>query len=102
MSLNSGTALRPLSEVAGGERVQVVEIVFDTVRLMCPTLGLRPGDILDCETRMPYDIVLRSTNGRRVVVDRFYASFIAIQILGRTESADPDGARTITRNSMLM
>jgi hypothetical protein len=57
----------------------VVEIVFDTVRLLCPVIGLHPGDVVDCEERTPRSIALRRPDGTRVVIDPFYASFIAIR-----------------------
>lgn len=77
--VNHDTRVRALADVAGGEQVQVVEIVFDSVRLWCPMIGLHPGDILDCEERTPRSIALRRRDGTRVVIDPFYASFIAIR-----------------------
>ena len=77
-------SLRPLSDVDDGEQVQVVEIVFDAVRRLCPGLELNPGDVLDCVRRTPRSISLRRADGRTVVIDRFYASFIAIQSQGQS------------------
>jgi hypothetical protein len=85
-------SLRPLSDVNHGEQVQVVEVVFDAVRRLCPDVELHPGDILDCEARTQRSIAFRRTDGRTVVIDRFYASFIAVQSPGRSsgDRFDPD------------
>jgi hypothetical protein len=98
--VNQDTRVRALADVAGGEQVQVVEIVFDSVRLWCPVIGLHPGDILDCEERTPRSIALRRRDGTRVVIDPFYASFIAIRShVGRNaepHDREPSGGRTPT------
>jgi hypothetical protein len=86
MSLTARSDLRPLADVASGDQFEVLEIVFDTVRQMCPTLGLHPADILTCEGKTPRDLVLRTGNGKRIVVDRFYASFVAIHLIDRDAS----------------
>ena len=91
--VNHDTRLRPLADVAGGEQVQVVEIVFDSVRLLCPVIGLRPGDVFDCEERTPRSIALRRRDGTRVVIDPFYASFIAIRSRAGTGPAIASVAR---------
>ena len=69
----------PLAEVAGGEQVEVVEILFETIRRLCPPSGLHRGDILDCEGRTSCAITLRRPDGTRVTIDPFYASFVAIR-----------------------
>ena len=86
MSLTARRDLRQLADVVRGEQVEVVEIVFDTVRQICPTLGLHPADILTCEGGTPRDLVLRTGNGKQIVVDRFYASFVAIHLIARGAS----------------
>jgi hypothetical protein len=99
MSLTVGSGLLPLADVASGERFEVVEIVFDTVRQMCPTIGLHPADVLTCEGKTLRDLILRTGNGRRIVIDRFYASFVAIHLITRDGSLQSTSA---TRGTQLM
>jgi len=70
---------RALAEVTVGERIEVVDIVFETIRELCPLLGINPGDTLRCEERTPREVLLRRGDGRRVAVDRFYAAFVRIR-----------------------
>jgi hypothetical protein len=93
MSLTARSDFRPLADVANGEQFEVLEIVFDTVRQMCPTLGLHPADILTCEEKTSRDLVLRTGNGKRIVVDRFYASFVAIHLIARDVQQNPSATR---------
>lgn len=99
MSLTACSDLRPLADVANGEQFEVVEIVFDMVRQICPTLGLHPTDVLTCEGKTRRDLVLRTDNGKRIVVDRFYASFVAIHLIARDASLQNTSA---TRGTPLM
>jgi hypothetical protein len=80
---------RPLADILDGEQVEVVEIVFECVRRLCPPIELHPGDILSCERRTSRVIALRRHDGARVQIDPFYASFVAIR--AHIDSNDPPG-----------
>ncbi|HEX6317148.1 MAG TPA: hypothetical protein VFZ73_19895 [Gemmatimonadaceae bacterium] len=92
MRHDRSTRISSLAEAARGDQLQVVEVLFDIVRRLCPTLGVQPGDVLQCEARTRRDIVLRLGNGTRITVDRFYASFVAVHKIGvhvkRTRASD--------------
>ena len=71
--------VKPPADIHAGECVVVIEIVFDTVRQFCPTIGLNPGDTYRCEGRTTRDIALRRGDGAALRIDPFYASFVAIR-----------------------
>lgn len=89
----AGTAKRAkaLAEVKTGERVEVVEIVFDTIRELCPTL--RVGDVFRCKERTSRAVMLSRGDGAQVVVDRFYASFVQVRSVDQTRLAPLAGKR---------
>jgi hypothetical protein len=70
---------RPLRDASEGELVEILDIVFESLRDVYPTLGIAPGQTLRCEGSTPWRIVLRRQDGRRVEVDPFYAWFIGIR-----------------------
>jgi hypothetical protein len=80
---------RALAEVTAGERVEVVDIVFETIRELCPLLGINPGDVLRCEERTTREVLLRRGDGSHVAVDRFYASFVRIRAAEQSKFAAP-------------
>ena len=82
---------RALAEVTAGERFEVVDIVFETIRELCPLLGINPGDVLRCEDRTSREVLLRRGDGRHVAVDRFYAAFVRIRTADPSRSSTPAG-----------
>lgn len=91
----AGTAKRAkaLAEVKAGERIEVVEIVFDTIRELCPTLGIHLGDVFRCRERTSRAVMLMRGDGAQVVVDRFYASFVQVRSVDQTRLAPLAGKR---------
>lgn len=73
------TSQRSLADVRVGELVEVGDIVFESLRDLCPTLGVIRGATLRCLGRTPADVVLRRDDGQRIAVDRFYACFIGVR-----------------------
>lgn len=76
---------RALRDAVVGERIEVQEIVFETLRLLLPPLGVAPGETLRCVAQTPSRIVLRRADGRRIEVDPFYACFIGIRHVAELE-----------------
>ena len=70
---------RALRDAVVGERIEVQEIVFETLRLLFPPLGVATGETLRCVAQTPSRIVLRREDGRRIEIDPFYACFIGIR-----------------------
>ncbi len=89
----AGTAerARALADVKAGERVEVVDIVFETIRELCPTLGIHLGDVLHCQRRTARDMLLLRGDGGQVTVDRFYASFVEIRTVDQSRLAPLSG-----------
>ncbi len=79
--------VRALAEVKTGERVEVVDIVFDTIRELCPTLGIHLGDVFRCRERTSHAVLLMRGDGAQVEVDRFYASFVQVRTVDQTRLA---------------
>lgn len=69
-------SIRSLADARDGDSVRVGDIVFDTIRRLCPALGLAAGDVVRCERRTPQAVVLRRRDGGCVEIDPFYAAFI--------------------------
>jgi hypothetical protein len=70
---------RPLKDASEGELVEILDIVFESLRDVYPKLGIAPGETLRCEGCTPWRIVLRRQDGHRIEVDPFYAWFIGIR-----------------------
>lgn len=81
-----GAMIRSLADAPIGEQVEVVSGLFDVVRQLCPALGIGAGDMLWCEGHTDRHVHFRRTDGRAVVIDRFYASFIEIQAVSLPSS----------------
>jgi hypothetical protein len=59
-----------------GDDARISHIAFETIRERCPALGIDIGAIVHCTESRGWELVLRTSLGREVIVDRFYAAFI--------------------------
>jgi hypothetical protein len=89
MSVTAQSTLRPLTDVKAGDHFMVEELVFDIVRQMCPPIGFTASDVLTCVSRTARDLTLRTANGSDIVVDRFYAAFVAVRMLNDDGQPQP-------------
>jgi hypothetical protein len=70
--------MHPLVDASNGEDVEVVEILFDSIRERCVAGGVSPGMAYRCVGLTPTHVLLRGTDGHDVKVDRFYACFVGV------------------------
>lgn len=69
---------RSLADVAVDDEVQVRDICFDVVRAHCSRAGIHRGDVLRCVSTTGPSVVLETSGGARVELDRFFACFVEI------------------------
>lgn len=69
---------RSLADARAGETVEVGDIVFESLRDYCPTVGVIRGQTLQCLGRTPDAMLLRRSDGRRITIDRCFACFVGI------------------------
>ena len=97
MPVTTTSALRPLTDVVPGDQFMVVEFVSNIVRHMCPSIAIAPSDVLTCVARTTRDLTLRTASGSNIVIDRFYAAFIAVRLLHDDGPAQPRPRRSSER-----
>lgn len=69
-------AARSLASIARGETVEVGDILFDGVRALCETAGIRPGIRVRCRDASPTQLLLETEAGRVANLERRWAEFI--------------------------
>ena len=74
---------RSLASISQGETLEVGDILFDGVRALCETAGIRPGVRVRCCDASPSQLLLETEAGRVTSVERRWAAFIeATELLG--------------------
>ena len=74
---------RSLADIARGETLEVGDILFDGVRALCETAGIRPGIRVRCCDASPSQLLLETEAGRVTSVERRWAAFVeATELLG--------------------
>lgn len=69
-------ATRSLASITRGEVVEVGDILFDGVRALCETVGIRRGTRVRCRDASPTQIVLETEAGRLANLERRWAEFV--------------------------
>lgn len=69
---------RSLANSVSGDLVQVEHILFEGLRARCADLGINAGDHLHCRSVTPTALVLETTTGRMVAIEREWAQFIQV------------------------
>ena len=72
-------AVHFLADISAGERVIVREIPFVSIRGLCGSHGMTLGDVVRCEVRRSHTLVLETSAGRSLELDRFYACFVEVE-----------------------
>lgn len=70
--------VRSLAATRAGEAVMIRRILFGTLRNLCADLGVFEGDIVSCRAGTSTHLVLRTSAGRTIPLDREWARFIQI------------------------
>lgn len=70
--------VRSLATIAVGEAVEIRRVLFGAVRLLCTDLGFGEGDVVRCRLDTPGYLLLETTAGRTVVLERDWARFIQV------------------------
>ena len=74
---------RSLASISQGETLEVGDILFDGVRALCETAGIRPGIRVRCCDASPSQLLLETEAGRVTSVERRWAAFVeATELLG--------------------
>jgi len=76
-------------DVKIGDTVEVVDILFDRVRDLCSSSGIRAGQTLRCDRRTPFHLLLQREDGGTVKIDRFYACFVGVRPVAAGRRASP-------------
>lgn len=85
--------VRSLASTRAGEAVTIRRILFGTLRSLCADLGVHEGDIVSCRAGTNTHLVLRTSTGRTIPLDRDWARFIQI-----SESAPISPLRSMNRD----
>ncbi len=85
----AGAGTRSLQSIAPGERACITTILFDRLRAECGQLGLRPGTKVRCRAGTPDWLILETEDGRRVRLERGWARFVEIEVVGTDTPARP-------------
>ena len=67
---------RSLATISQGETLQVGDILFDGVRALCETAGIRPGVRVRCRESSPTLLQLETEAGRVTNLERRWAAFV--------------------------
>jgi hypothetical protein len=65
-----------LADAAMSECVQIGTILFDAVRAHCRELGIREGDVVRRVSETSWQVVLTTSTGAYVSLDRVFARFV--------------------------
>jgi hypothetical protein len=76
-----GHGITSLADLVPGDCVQVRDIVFERVRLLCGPLATAAGETLLCDAVDSHTLRVRLSAGRTFEIDRFYACFVAVDRL---------------------
>lgn len=85
--------VRSLASARAGEAVMIRRILFGALRNLCADLGVFEGDVVCCRAGTSTHIVLRTSTGRTIPLDREWTRFIQIG-----EPGDPAPLRTADRD----
>lgn len=85
-NVQSSTDVRSLAEARPGEALEIRCILFDSVRGVCETLGIRAGDRVRVEAATPARIGLTRPDGTGALLDARWAEFIQV-------ASDPSAIR---------
>lgn len=67
---------RSLATITRGETLEVSCILFDGVRAVCESAGIRRGDRVRCRDATPSRLYLETESGRVTQLDRRWAQFV--------------------------
>lgn len=70
--------VRSLASARAGEAVMIRRILFGALRNLCADLGVFEGDVVSCRAGTSTHIVLRTSAGRTIPLDREWTRFIQI------------------------
>jgi hypothetical protein len=70
--------VRSLAAARAGEAVLIRRILFDALRTLCADLGVLEGDVVSCRAGTATHLVLRTSAGRTIPLDREWARFIQV------------------------
>jgi DNA-binding Xre family transcriptional regulator len=70
--------LRSLAATGTGEAVEIRRILFDTLRSLCDELDVHEGDVVTCRAGTTTQLLLETTHGRRITLQRDWARFIQV------------------------
>lgn len=70
--------VRSLATARAGEAVMIQRILFGTLRELCADIGVFEGDVVSCRAGTSTHLVLRTSAGRTIPLDREWARFIQI------------------------
>lgn len=75
-----------LAEAEPGEALEVVAILFGSIRLQCEAWGIRAGTRVRVVERSPEATHLELEDGRPAEVEAPYAPFVEVKLLPRNEA----------------
>ncbi len=69
---------RSLAAVETGERIEIRRILFGALRTLCDDLGLHEGEVVRCRACTPSHVLMETTEGRTISLERDWARFIQV------------------------
>jgi len=70
--------VRSLAAARTGEAVLIRRILFGALRALCRDLGVEEGDVVRCRAGSPSHVLLETSSGRTIPLERDWARFIQI------------------------
>lgn len=82
--------VRSLAAADAGEAIEIRRILFGALRVHCADLGVHEGEVVRCRACTPSELLLETSVGRVVALERDWARFIQI---GPTDQSEYQHSR---------
>ncbi len=75
--------IRSLAAADTGEAIEIRRILFGALRNLCADLGVHEGEVVRCRACTPSQLLLETSAGRVVALERDWARFIQVAAPGQ-------------------
>lgn len=74
--------IRSLAAAGTGEAIEIRRILFGALRNLCADLGVHEGEVVRCRACTSSQLLLETSRGRVVALERDWARFIQVTTPG--------------------